>query len=125
MTKNNIIKTFVFLLLILNSLMIAQSRPYEGPDDPAGDVAAQRTGWMNGNRVLLFYRNTTEQGDHKSWFVSKWPNTLDGTKMHDGICLLIGARVFLENDTIPVENPIERNHFEAHWSGNRTGGNRL
>ncbi|MCP4311294.1 MAG: hypothetical protein GY790_08535, partial [Bacteroidetes bacterium] len=37
-----------------------------------------------------------------SWFSSKWPNTLDGTKMHDGICLLIGARVYLENDIIPV-----------------------
>ncbi len=97
--KYNII---VFLVLLTASIVHGQSRPYEGPDDPAGDIAAERVGWMSGNRVLMFYRNTTEIADHQNWFVNKWPNTLDGTKMHDGICLLIGARVFLENDSIPV-----------------------
>jgi len=107
MTKIKIFKTLVLVLLFVTYFVTAQSRPYEGPDDPAGDVAAERTGWMSGNRVLMFYRNTTEISDHKSWFVNKWPNTLDGTKMHDGICLLIGARVFIENDTIPVTDITE------------------
>ncbi len=107
MTKIKIFKTLVLVLLFVTYFVTAQSRPYEGPDDPAGDVAAERTGWMSGNRVLMFYRNTTEISDHKTWFVNKWPNTLDGTKMHDGICLLIGARVFLENDTIPITNITE------------------
>ncbi|MCB0730168.1 MAG: hypothetical protein KDC88_03955 [Ignavibacteriae bacterium] len=100
----NIIPLSLLLIMIFSINMFAQSRPYEGPDDPAGDIAAERTGWMSGNRVLMFYRNTTEIADHQTWFVNKWPNTLDGTKMHDGICLLIGARVFLENDSIPVTN---------------------
>ncbi|RPH98211.1 MAG: hypothetical protein EHM72_12970, partial [Calditrichaeota bacterium] len=95
----------LFLILLSFSLLHSQSRPYEGPDDPAGDIAAERAGWMNGNRVLLFYRNTTEQSDHVSWFVTKWPNTNEGTKMHDGIALLIGARVYVENDAIPVTDP--------------------
>ncbi len=97
-------KTKILLLLVLTALNFSygQSQKYEGPDDPAGDIAAERTGWMSGNRVLMFYRNTTEIADHVSWFVNKWPNTFDGTKMHDGICLLLGARVFIENDSIPV-----------------------
>ncbi|MEN8192738.1 MAG: hypothetical protein ABFS12_07960, partial [Bacteroidota bacterium] len=107
MKKVYIFNAIIFILLLSNSFIIGQSRPYEGPDDPAGDVAAERTGWMSGNRVLLFYRNTTELGDHKSWFVSKWPNTLEGSKMHDGICILMGARVFLENDSIPVTSIAE------------------
>ncbi|MBN2088461.1 hypothetical protein JW964_02565 [candidate division KSB1 bacterium] len=105
------IRFFFVLILILHFLtshhLFAQSRPYEGPDDPAGDIAAKRSGWMNGNRVLVFFRNTAEQSDHiHGIFSSKWPNTLEGTKMHDGICLLIGARVYIENDSIPVTDPI-------------------
>ncbi len=96
-------KIFLILfLLCLNTLLVAQGRKYEGPDDPAGDIAAERAGWMTGNRVLLFYRNTTELSDHVSYFVTKWPNSNEGTKMHDGICLLLGARVYVEKDTIPV-----------------------
>ena len=107
--KNLIIKLFMIGLILLAAQLelFAQGQLYEGPDDPAGDIAAERTGWMNGNRVLLFYRNTTELSDHVNYFVSKWPNTLDGTKMNDGICLLIGARVFVENDSIPVTDPLE------------------
>ena len=107
MVKGKVFKVLVITLFFVSTLSLAQSRPYEGPDDPAGDIAAERTGWMSGNRVLMFYRNTTEKADHREWFVDKWPNTLDGTKMHDGICLLIGARVFVENDSIPVTDPSE------------------
>ena len=100
----------IYLLIaytLFSSNLFAQGRPYEGPDDPAGDIAAERAGFMSGNRVLLYYRNTTEQGAHVSWFSSKWPNTLDGTKMHDGIALLVGARVYIENDSIPITDPVE------------------
>ncbi len=104
--KYRIVGMLLFIGFFLTSSHIySQGRKYQGPDDPAGDIAAERAGWMNGNRVLLFYRNTTEQSDYVSWFVTKWPNTLEGTKMHDGICLLIGARVYLENDSIPVTDP--------------------
>jgi len=97
----------LFLLTIFaafTTLVFAQSRPYEGPDDPAGDIAAERAGWMTGNRVLLYFRNNTELSDccDLGYDVSKWPNNYEGTKMHDGICILIGARVFIENNSIPV-----------------------
>lgn len=103
----------VFIMLILQFLIMnnlfAQSRPYEGPDDSAGDIAAERAGWMTGNRVLLFFRNTTELSDccDLGYDVSKWPNNYKGTKMHDGICILIGARVYVENDSIPVTDPAQ------------------
>jgi hypothetical protein len=95
----------VILLLMLMSLTInAQGKVYDGPDDPAGDKAAERVGYMTGNRVLIQFRNTTELSDccGLGYEVSKWPNNYDGTKMTDGIATLIGARVFLENDSIPV-----------------------
>jgi len=99
----------IVLCTLFSTSLLAQSRLYEGPDDPAGDIAAERAGWMTGNRVLLFFRNTTELSDccDKGYDVSKWPNTYDGSLMHDGICILIGARVFLEDNTIPVTNPGE------------------
>ncbi len=100
---------FLFLILILGvgSALFAQGKLYDGPDDPAGDVAAEREGWMTGNRVLLYFRNTTELSDWPKVEVSKWPNTYDGVKMLDGIGLLIGAHVFVTNDTIPVASPVE------------------
>ena len=109
MKKNTILMTFVLVLLVLNSLIIAQGRPYVGPDDPAADIAAERTGFMTGNRVLLFYRNTTELGNccDLGYFPSKWPNDHTGTLSHDGFSLMIGAHVYLENDTIPVTDVTE------------------
>ena len=56
---------------------------------------------MNGNRVYLYYRNTTELSDWPKPNVSKWPNNPDGTKMLDGIGLLVGARVYIEDDSDP------------------------
>ncbi len=104
-------KKTVLLILLLFALSLdvrlrAQGRYYEGPDDPAGDIAAERAGWMTGNRVLLYFRNTTELSDccDLGYDVSKWPNNYQGSKMHDGICILIGARVYVENDSIPVTN---------------------
>lgn len=102
----------LFLMLSLLQLLIVtasfgQGKKYEGPDDPAGDIAAEREGYMTGNRVFLYFRNTTELSDWPKVEVSKWPNTYNGVKMLDGIALLIGALVYIKNDTIPVTDPNE------------------
>ena len=91
------------------SISFGQGTDYAGPDDPAGDIEAEREGYMNGNRVYLYYRNTTELSDWPKPNVSKWPNNPEGTKMLDGIGLLVGARVYIQDDldettvdTIPI-----------------------
>ncbi|MBN2011868.1 hypothetical protein JW960_21245 [candidate division KSB1 bacterium] len=101
----NLLTIILFVFIIQFSLaagLQAQGKLYDGPDDPAGDIAAEREGYMTGNRVLLYFRNTTELSDWPRVEVSKWPNTYNGVKMIDGIGLLIGAMVFMEQDTIPV-----------------------
>ncbi len=100
---------FIILYFFICVVVTAQSRMYDGPDDPAGDKAAERVGFMTGNRVLVQFRNTSELSDccGLGYDVSKWPNNYDGTKMHDGIATLIGAKVFLENDSIPVPTNYE------------------
>lgn len=95
----------VFILWGVFSSVFAQTgRPYEGPDDPAGDIQAERVGFMNGNNVYLQFRNTTELSDccDKGYWVSRWPADYNGTKMHDGIASLIGARVYLDQDSLPI-----------------------
>jgi len=98
----------LFILLAISATtLLAQPRPYEGPNDPAGDRAALRRGYMEGNRVRLQFRNTTELSDWGTGtdpFASKWPNTNLGLKMSDGVGLMIAARVYLQQDTIPVDN---------------------
>ena len=49
--------TAFFLVISLN--LQGQGRDYQGPDDPAGDPSAERSGYMTGNRVLIFFKNTT------------------------------------------------------------------
>jgi len=99
----------LFLIFLFSSAEIfAQGKLYEGPDDPASDPAAERFGWHSGNRLLLFFRNTTEIGGvQKGIPMATWPNNYDGQKMHDGITIDIGARVYVKNDSVPVENPDE------------------
>ncbi|MCI0512132.1 hypothetical protein L0128_02865 [candidate division KSB1 bacterium] len=93
----------IFILPVLVSPSLwAQGKKYEGPDDSAGDIAAEREGYMTGNRVFLYFRNTTELSDWPRVEVSKWPNTYNGVKMLDGIALLIGARVYVKKDGKPV-----------------------
>ena len=48
--------TAFFLVISLN--LQGQGRDYQGPDDPAGDPSAERSGYMTGNRVLIFFKNT-------------------------------------------------------------------
>jgi len=86
--------------LIFTSLVTGQSQ-YNGPDDLAGDPSAIRESRMDGNRILLYFKNTTELSD---WApggvdnVSIWPNDGTGTKMVDGIGLLIAAKVYIQDD---------------------------
>lgn len=97
-------RTFIlfFVIILLGNLINGQGKEYDGPDDPAGDPTALREGYMDGNRVFLYFRNTTQLSDWPKVEVSKWPNTYEGAKMVDGIGLLIGAQVFITRDTIPV-----------------------
>jgi hypothetical protein len=114
---------FLIFLFATHTFLFAQGKTYEGPDDPAGDKAAEREGYMTGNRVFLYFQNTTELAKWVNgvgpplW--SRWPNNNDGQRMLDGIGLLIGAQVFIDtvvykdmngNDSIvhiPVTNPLE------------------
>jgi len=100
---------FILTGLIASSL-VAQSEIYQGPDDAAGDPAAERMNYMDGNRVRLQFRNTTELSYWTSNVSpageSLWPNNFDGTRTLDGIGLLVAARVYITQDTIPVEDPL-------------------
>jgi hypothetical protein len=114
------IKTFIKIALIflMAFQLCAQGKLYEGPDDPAGDIAAEREGYMTGNRVFLYFQNTTELSDWPRVDVSKWPNDLSGSKMTDGINVLITSEVYLENDSIPVTDIDEinsRNDLDTLW----------
>jgi len=61
----------IYILLLATPLLFAQSKKYEGPEDPAGDIAAEREGYMTGNRVFLYFRNTTELSDWPKSNVSR------------------------------------------------------
>jgi len=105
------IKIFFRALLVISilvnvSLLQAQSRIYEGPDDPAGDPAAERESHMDGNRFQIYLNNTGYTG---SWgFIdgSKWPrDSQKGLDMYDGLRLIVGGKVYVEKDSIPVTDP--------------------
>ena len=86
------------ILVISISLLFGQGKEYLGPQDSAGDIAAEKEGYMSGNRVYIYFRNTTELSDWPRVNVSKWPNNPNGLKMTDGIGLLVGAKVYIEDD---------------------------
>jgi len=102
-----------------------QGKEYGGPEDPAGDIAAEREGYMTGNRVFIYFRNTTELSDWPRVNVSKWPNNANGLKMTDGIGLLVGAKVYIKDDgnattldTIALTEPAEiytTNHHTLYY----------
>ena len=102
------------IFLTALGLLFGQGKEYGGPEDPAGDIAAEREGYMTGNRVFIYFRNTTELSDWPRVNVSKWPNNPNGLKMTDGIGLLVGAKVYIEDDgdattldTIALTEPAE------------------
>jgi len=105
--KQLLIITVIILLTLLTGSLFGQGKPYEGPDDPAGDISAMREGWMTGNRVLLYFQNNTELSDWPESGASRWPNDYKGIKIIDGVCLIIGVHVYVENDSIPVTNQSE------------------
>jgi hypothetical protein len=89
------------------SIAFGQGRPYDGPEDPAGDKTAIREGWMNGNRVLLYFDNNGTLSDMDKPLSSKWPNSYDGLRMIDQINLLIGAEVYVRQDTLVVQDSLD------------------
>ena len=99
----------IFCLIQVPDLT-AQGIPYEGPEDPAGDVAAKRGGYMSGNNTYLYFSNNTRLSN---WYsgcgdqFSKWPNNVNGRKMVDAISVMIGAQVYLDGDSIPIDNTTE------------------
>ncbi len=107
---------FIIIFLIFSiTTVFSQGRQYEGPDDPAGDIAAERAGFMTGNRVLIYYKNTTELSMccNMGWDPSKWPNDFSGSVMLDGVATIVGARVYVDNDSIPVENPVDGGDYDT------------
>ncbi len=94
----------LFLLFSISNSLLSQGKIYRGPDDCAGDIEDEREGYMTGNRVHIYFRNTTELSDWPRTDASYWPNTYEGVRMLDGIGLLVGARVYIENDSIPIDN---------------------
>ena len=92
-----------WLLTILIILSAGYSQEYVGPDDLAGDVGAIRSSYMDGNRVFLKFKNTSELSDWEPGGldnVSIWPNDGTGTRMVDGIALLVGAKTYILDDQI-------------------------
>lgn len=95
------------LVYFTGSSALGQGKLYEGPDDPAGDIADERAGYMNGNRVLLYFENNTQLADYPRINTSKWPNDYSGTRMLDVVSVLIGGEVYLQDQHIPITNPSE------------------
>ena len=115
----------ISIFFILCNTLYSQGKVYEGPEDPAGDIAAEKEGYMTGNRIFLYFRNTTELSDWPRANVSKWPNNPNGVKMVDGIGLLVGAKVYIEDDgdpstvdSIPITDPnqiIQKDHHVLNY----------
>ncbi|HOC89797.1 MAG TPA: hypothetical protein PKI90_09625 [bacterium] len=117
MKKSLLLAAFILLLTI--SLVQAQGQLYDGPDDEAGDITATREGFLSGNRVFTYFQNTTELGKWVSgatgglW--SKWPNNDNGTRMTDGIGLMIGAKVYVDDASTPVTDTTQiRSRTDVH-----------
>ena len=67
-------RSFALIVPFIFTLLFSQGKPYAGPEDPAGDPSAEREGYMTGNRVLLYFKNTTELSDWPATNASRWPN---------------------------------------------------
>ena len=102
MRRNTGLFFALFLLMILTNIMMGQGKLYEGPDDPAGDIGVRKEGYMSGNRVFLYFKNTTELSKCCGTEYSKWPNDHTCQPMTDGVALMLGSKVKIENDSIPV-----------------------
>jgi hypothetical protein len=100
----------IAIVLLLGTKLHAQSIPYEGPSDEAGDPSAARLGLMNGNRVSLQISNKVSFGGWPSPLVSLWPNDASGLNTFDSFNLIVADMVFIKKcdtcavDSIPVIN---------------------
>jgi hypothetical protein len=79
-------------------------RKYEGPDDPAGDQAAVRSGQFNGNRMYFLLNNNTSICDtgHGQAIWNKWPDIYTGFTLMHGVNAIMAARVYIKGDSTPV-----------------------
>jgi hypothetical protein len=109
MMKKTLSKMIIILLssLFFYMHLYGQGKPYEGPDDPAADIAAMREGFMTGNRVLLRFLNNGQLAGWPPRDYSKWPNDYTGLRMINTGFIQIGTKVYLKNNTIPVDDPEE------------------
>ncbi|KPL17384.1 MAG: hypothetical protein AMS23_00515 [Bacteroides sp. SM1_62] len=96
--------SFIGLLLLFCTDLFAQGKIYDGPDDGAGDPHLEREGFMNGNRVQLLFKNNTELGDYPRKDAARWPIGVGGNVMHDGIALMVSAKVYIKDRTTPVSD---------------------
>jgi len=96
------------LLLILSQIFAESGKKYEGPEDPAGDRSAVRVGVMNGNQMLMAFSNNTQIANKYLLDGSKWPRDSEsGLQIFDFLAVIVGAQVFLEQDSIPVTDEAE------------------
>jgi hypothetical protein len=102
-------KTWAFLsIFLIISSLFGQGRRYEGPIDPAGDQAALREGHMSGNRFRVYFNNQGRLGHWPFLDGSKYPaNSQTGLDMFDSAILIVAAKVFVEQDSIPVTDMID------------------
>jgi len=97
----------ILIICMMPILLLGQGKPYEGPIDPAGDPALERDGFMNGNRFRMYFQNNSQLSDYPRQDTSKWPDDYSGTKMCDVVAVLIGAEVYVTEDSIPVTDLTE------------------
>ena len=94
----------ILLSILLSSIIFSQST-YNGPDDISGDPSAVKESRMDGNRILLYFKNTTQLSNWEPPNglddVSIWPNDGTGYRMLDGVALLVGGKVYIEDDGNP------------------------
>ena len=110
MKKTYFIRVIVFfssILLLCGTQLFGQGKTYEGPDDAASDIAAMREGYMAGNRVLLRFLNNGQLAGWPPRDYSRWPNDYTGLRMINTGFIQFGAKVYVKNDTIPVDTPEE------------------
>ncbi len=76
--------------------------------DSTGPLGAEREMSMDGNRFQIYLNNTGYTGHWGYLDGSKWPReSQKGLDLYDGLRIIIGSKVYLENDTIPVTDANE------------------
>ena len=114
----------IIIILFLFSIVFPQE--YNGPQDEAGDPSAVKESRMDGNRILLYFKNTTQLSNWEPpnglYDVSIWPNDGTGYRMLDGVALLVGGKTYIYNDgneqTIDTIILDDLNDIEANLMSN-------